>query len=67
LRAQIRQLQADGLVARRVLSPMSLGVRYQLTPYAESLNPVFNALLKWGAHHLERSDATHATRIRPPS
>ena len=67
LRAQLRQLQADGLVARRVLSPITLGVRYELTPYAKSLNPVFNALLKWGEHHLARTDAPNATRIRPPS
>ena len=67
LRAQLRQLQADGLVTRRVLSPAALGVRYQLTPYAKSLNPVFNALLKWGTHHLVRTDSPNATRITPPS
>ena len=65
LRAQLRQLQADGLVSRRVLSPARLGVRYQLTPYARSLNPVFSALLRWGVHHLER-DAPNATRIVAP-
>ena len=67
LRAQLRQLEADGLVTRRVLSPLTLGVRYQPTSYAKSLNPVFNALLRWGAQHLERSDAPNATRIKPPS
>ena len=67
LRAQLRQLQADRLVTRRVLTPSTLGVRYQLTPYAKSLNPVFNALLKWGTQHLERADAPHATRVTPPS
>lgn len=67
LRAQLRQLQADGLVMRRVLSPATLGVRYQLTPYAKSLNPVFNALLRWGAHHLERAPSPNSTRITPPS
>jgi DNA-binding HxlR family transcriptional regulator len=66
LRAQLRQLQADGLVTRRVLTPSTLGVRYQLTPYAKTLNPVFNALLKWGTHHLERTGAPNATRVTPP-
>ena len=65
LRAQLRQLQADGLVSRRALTPAMLGVRYQLTPYARSLNPVFDALLRWGVHHLAR-DAAHATRIVAP-
>ena len=65
LRAQLRQLQADGLISRRVLTPARLGVRYQLTPYARSLNPVFNALLQWGLTHLQRN-AAHATRVVPP-
>ena len=65
LRAQLRQLQADGLVSRRVLTPAMLGVRYQLTPYARSLNPVFTALLRWGTSHLDR-DAPDATRIAAP-
>ena len=65
LRAQLRQLQADGLVSRRVLTPARLGVRYQLTPYAKGLNPVFNALLQWGLTHLERN-AAQATRIAAP-
>ena len=34
LREQLRQLQADGLVTRRALSPAQRGVRFQLTPYA---------------------------------
>jgi oxygen-independent coproporphyrinogen-3 oxidase len=41
------------------------GVCYQLTPYATSLNPVFDALLRWGVHHLER-DVPNATRIVAP-
>jgi DNA-binding HxlR family transcriptional regulator len=65
LRAQLRQLQADGLVSRRVLTPARLGVTYQLTSYARSLNPVFNALLRWGVNHLERN-APDATRMAPP-
>ena len=65
LRGQLRQLEADGLVTRRVLTPATRGVRYQLTPYATSLNPVFDALLRWGVSHLERG-AAKATRVGPP-
>ena|SRR5690349_17088799 len=67
LREQLRQLEADGLITRRALSPARLGVRYALTPYAKTLDPVFGALLKWGLQHLERSDASGGTRIAPPS
>lgn len=67
LTEQLRQLEADHLVARRALQPARLGVRYQLTPYAATLNPVFNQLLKWGSGHLARPDASKGTRIAPPA
>ena len=67
LREQLRQLQADGLVTRRALTPVHRGVRYQLTPYAKTLNPVFDALLRWGVKHLARNDTAGGTRISPPA
>src|SRR5262245_36994478 len=67
LTEQLRQLEADNLVSRRALQPARLGVRYQLTPYAASLNPVFNQLLIWGEAHLGRPDASKGTRIAPPA
>jgi DNA-binding HxlR family transcriptional regulator len=66
LREQLRQMQADGLVARRVLSPAYQGVRYRLTPYGRTLGPVFTALWRWGTRHLARTDTRHGTRIAPP-
>jgi DNA-binding HxlR family transcriptional regulator len=66
LREQLRQLESDNLVARRALSPARLGVRYQLTAYAATLNPVFNQLLKWGEQHLARPGADGGTRIPRP-
>lgn len=67
LREQLRQLEADGLVSRRALTPARLGVTYRLTPYASSLNPVFNTLLKWGVRHLAREDAANGTRLARPA
>ena len=67
LREQLRQLEADNLVSRRALNPTRLGVRYQLTPYAATLNPVFNQLLQWGSGHLARPNAANGTCIAPPS
>jgi DNA-binding HxlR family transcriptional regulator len=66
LREQLRQLQGDGLVSRRALTPAHRGVRYALTPYAKTLNPVFNELLRWGVGHLARSGSQNGTRIPPP-
>ncbi|MBY0497200.1 MAG: helix-turn-helix transcriptional regulator [Cyanobacteria bacterium] len=67
LREQLRQLENDGLIARRALTPARLGVRYSLTPYAKTLDPVFGALLKWGMQHLEKTSTARGTRLAPPS
>jgi DNA-binding HxlR family transcriptional regulator len=67
LREQLRQLQADGLVTRRALSPSRLGVRFALTPYAKTLDPVFGALVKWGIRHLENRHTSAGTRIASPA
>ena len=66
LREQLRQLEDDGLITRRALTPARLGVQYALTPYAKTLDPVFGALLKWGLQHLEKNEG-RGTRIAPPS
>ena len=66
MREQLRQMQHDGLVARRPLSPIHHGVRYELTPYGRTLGPVFQALWKWGITHLRRRDAAMGTLVKPP-
>jgi DNA-binding HxlR family transcriptional regulator len=67
LREQLRQMQADGLVVRRLLSPAHAGVRYQLTAYGRTLAPVFNVLWRWGTKHLARDDAARGTRVAAPA
>jgi DNA-binding HxlR family transcriptional regulator len=66
LREQLRQMQADGLVARRALSPTHAGVRYQLTPYGRTLGPVFDALWRWGKRHVARQGASRGTLVVAP-
>ena len=66
LREQLRQMQADGLVARRALSPAHAGVRYRLTAYGRTLGPVFTTLWHWGTRHLARPETADGTRIAPP-
>ena len=66
LREQLRQMVADGLVARRPLTPPSAGVRYSVTPYGRTLGPVFNALWRWGTSHLARRHAVRGTLVWPP-
>lgn len=65
LREQLRQLQADDLIARRQLSPKVKGVQYSLTPHGHSLGPVFSQLWEWGTRHLRRP-SRRGTKVAPP-
>jgi DNA-binding HxlR family transcriptional regulator len=67
LRAQLRQLAADGIVAREELSPARLGVRFRITAYGRTLGPVFDTLWQWGRVHLSRRDAARGTAVRAPA
>lgn len=67
LREQLRQMLADDLVAKQVLTPASLGVRYRLTPYGRTLSPVFESLWRWGRQHLSRSEPLRGTAVVAPA
>mgnify|MGYP001770830704 FL=1 len=44
----LKQLEAQGIVERLVVSTRPFSVRYRLTPKGEALRPVFEALREWG-------------------
>jgi len=52
LTKQLRELETDGLVSRKVYAEVPPKVEYSLTEYGSTMKPVLNALRKWGANHL---------------
>jgi DNA-binding HxlR family transcriptional regulator len=54
LREHLRQLEADGVVARSVRRKPALRVQYRLTAHGRRLGPVFESLWRWGVRHLVR-------------
>ena len=48
---QLRELEADGLVARKVFAEVPPRVEYSLTERGRSLRPVIMALKEWGDAH----------------
>ncbi|MGH9316743.1 MAG: winged helix-turn-helix transcriptional regulator, partial [Thermoanaerobaculia bacterium] len=54
LRQHLRQLEADGIVARATRQTPRLRVKYRLTPHGRTLGPVFDTLWTWGVRHLAR-------------
>lgn len=49
LTAQLRELEADGLISRTVFPVVPPRVDYSLTPLGENLRGVTDALMAWGA------------------
>ncbi len=49
LTAQLRELEADGVVRRRVFNAVPLRVEYGLTERGQALLPVLEGLHAWGA------------------
>jgi DNA-binding HxlR family transcriptional regulator len=51
LTRQLRELEQDGLVHRRVFAEVPPRVEYSLTELGASLSPAVDALDHWGAHY----------------
>src|ERR1700676_2886233 len=47
LTAQLRELEADGLVTREVFAEVPPKVEYSITNKARDLRPVFDAIFEW--------------------
>ena len=48
LTQQLRQMEAEGLVRRKVYPQVPPKVEYSLTPRGQSLRPIVDAMCKWG-------------------
>lgn len=65
LTQQLREMERDGIVQRRVVNDGSAeygdnktpAVEYSLTEYGLSLGPAIEAICKWGGEHLQRQAA----------
>src|SRR6478672_7858814 len=53
LSTELKDLELNGFVTRKVYTGTPVVVEYELTDYCETLNNVLNALSSWGAMHRE--------------
>ncbi len=51
LTAQLRQMEASGLVTRTVFPEVPPHVEYTLTELGYSLKPILDAMREWGEHY----------------
>lgn len=54
LTQQLRELEADGIVAREVYAEVPPRVEYSLTAYGKTLTPIMDEMANWGGSHQQR-------------
>ena len=55
LSRQLRELEHDGIIKRKVYPEVPPKVEYSLTPLGRSLIPIVRLLFKWGEQHMTLS------------
>ncbi|PFK37407.1 MarR family transcriptional regulator [Bacillus cereus] len=58
LTQQLRELEEDGVIQRKVYDQVPPKVEYSLTEYGCSLNAILDSLCTWGEYHLEKHGNT---------
>jgi len=64
LTAQLRELEADGLISRTVFAEVPPRVEYEITPKARGLGPTMEALTTWWNEYGKSVPAKPSTRGR---
>lgn len=53
LTQQLRELESEGLIKRKVYPVVPPKVEYSVTDYGKSLQPILKMMAKWGRDHSE--------------
>ncbi|MBE7128480.1 winged helix-turn-helix transcriptional regulator [Bacillus mycoides] len=53
LTEQLKELEKDGLISRKVYNQVPPKVEYSLTEHGESLKPVLKVLCDWGGEYIK--------------
>ena len=67
LTQQLRELEADGLLTRRIYPVVPPKVEYSLTPAGESIRPILTAMYRWGRSYLESRNRPVGCSMKPPA
>lgn len=62
LTQQLRQMEKDNLILRKVYAEVPPRVEYSLTEIGKSLSPILDAMHKWGAKYMMRRGKTETQK-----
>ena len=58
LTKQLREMEADGILKRKIYAEIPPRVEYSFTPFGESLLTVIDAMSEWGLANMDRPQAS---------
>jgi DNA-binding HxlR family transcriptional regulator len=59
LTQQLRELEQDSIIQRKVYHQVPPKVEYSLTEYGQTIKEVLDVMAQWGMRHLERINEEH--------
>lgn len=54
LSKELKELEANKLIQRNIISESSVNIEYSLTEYTYSLEPVITEIVNWGINHRKK-------------
>jgi DNA-binding HxlR family transcriptional regulator len=61
LTQQLRELEQDGIIDRKIYTQVPPKVEYSLTDYGLTIKGLLNIMAQWGQKHQERTDPTFSS------
>ncbi len=62
---QLRELEQDGLIRRKIYAQVPPKVEYSLSPLGRSIEPILLALKEWGDTNIDRFSKTSNEQAAP--
>lgn len=59
---QLRELEKDGIVSRKVYAEVPPRVEYALTPLGQKLSPILAQMATWGDAYMQRYEAARRAK-----
>jgi DNA-binding HxlR family transcriptional regulator len=66
LTQQLRELEADGMISRKIYAQVPPKVEYTLTDEGQSLMPILDTMCRWGKEYYEKAQKSLALEGTQP-